>query len=228
MIKSNSTRSKSPHHCLSGVSLYPVTCEELSAGRNDEEVLESVMLAGAKIIQLRDKHSSKKQLLGKARHFRRVTEQFGALLIINDHIDIAIEVGADGVHLGQEDLSVLEARGASAHPFIIGISCHSLYQALRAQRGGASYVNIGPIFDTRTKTTQLQTITKGLGMEIIDDIAPHLRIPFTVMGGIKAAHIPLLLQKGIKHIAMITEITQHQNIRQHTESLLQLWGNPNV
>ena len=103
------------------------------------------------------------------------------LLIINDHVDIALAVDADGVHLGQEDLPLAAARRI-APELLIGISTHSREEALKAQGEGADYVNIGPIFPTRTK----EGVTRFLGPEAIPGIAAGLEIPFTVMGGIDA------------------------------------------
>ena len=218
---------------LSRVTIYPVTCEELSAGRSDIEVLEAVMRGGAKIIQLRDKHASQKDLLTKAKTFRKITRDYGALLIINDDMDVALEVKADGVHLGQDDLSMEEVHQKQKQfsklpvcfqeKFIIGRSCHSLEQALEAEKEGATYVNIGPLFDTQTKKNQAGKTNKGMGTALLPTIAEKLTIPFTVMGGIKQKHIPLLLQNGAKHIAMVTEITQHPDMEAHTKELIDIY-----
>ena len=229
-------RKKTIENYFKKITLYPVTCEDLSAGRSDLEVLKQVMLAGVKIIQLRDKNSKQNDFLTKAKIFRKVTQQFGALLIINDHFDIALEIQADGVHLGQSDLPLCEAEEKLfalpntfsnqqlKEKFIIGVSCHSLEQALKAEKEGASYINIGPIFDTETKKNKDGLINKGLGIEIIKQIKSQLKIPFTVMGGIKEKHIQPLLSYGAKHIAMITEITQSPNIKTHTKYLLSLFN----
>ncbi len=131
------------------VDVYPVTCEELSEGRSNLEVLEAVIRGGAKIIQLREKEYQKKVLFHMALKFREMTAKAGVLLIINDHVDIALGVEADGVHLGQEDLPLTVARRL-APELLIGASTHSLEQALQAQKDGADYVNIGPIFPTGT------------------------------------------------------------------------------
>ncbi len=189
------------------VDIYPVTCERLSAGRSDLEVLKEVIKGGARIIQLREKHCSKRKLYYQALRFREITSRAGVLLIINDHLDIALAVGADGVHLGQEDLPIGVARKL-APELLIGASTHSLEQALQAQRDGADYVNIGPIFHTTTK----EKAGQALGPETIEGISLHLEIPFTVMGGIKESNLEEVLARGARRVAMVTAITQAKDI----------------
>jgi thiamine-phosphate pyrophosphorylase len=185
------------------IDLYPVTCESLSAGRTDTAVLAAVLAGGARIIQLRDKQASKRQLYAKALAFRAATAAAGALLIINDHLDIALAVGADGVHLGQDDLPLAAAR-ALAPGLLLGISCHSAAHALEAQAGGADYVNLGPIYATATKGG----LSHFLGPDFIRQVAPQLTVPFTIMGGIKLDNLPQVLAAGASRIAVVTAITE--------------------
>ena len=189
------------------VAVYPVSCERLSNGHSDESVLEAVIAGGAKIIQLRDKYATRKDLQKKAERFRELTRAHGVLLIINDHIDLAITVDADGVHLGQKDGSISQAR-MRIRDKLLGVSTHSLRQARQAETDGADYINIGPIFSTRTKSSPMTP----MGIEMIEAIRAQLRIPFTVMGGIHEHNIDLVLSAGAKKIAMITAITQAVDI----------------
>lgn len=184
------------------IDLYPVTDSSQSLGRSNYEVLEGIIAGGARIVQLRDKNLAKKELYILAREFRQLTERAGMLLVINDHVDIALAVGADGVHLGQEDLPLEAARGI-APELIIGISTHSLEQALVAQEGGADYVNIGPIFPTGTKATAMAPLGPGA----VSQIAPRLGIPFTVMGGINRENIGRVLEAGARKVAVVTAVT---------------------
>ena len=153
---------------LENIDIYPVTCQELSNGRTNLEVAAAVLAGGAKIIQLREKHWSKKDLYDLAVELRKQTLSYHALLIINDHLDVALAAGADGVHLGQEDLPVTAARSI-APDLIIGASSHSLKEALKAEQDGADYVNIGPIFPTKTKAEA----TRFLRPKAIADIGPQ-------------------------------------------------------
>jgi thiamine-phosphate pyrophosphorylase len=189
------------------IDVYPVTCERLSAGRSNLEVLEAIIRGGARIIQLREKEYSRRALFHLALTFREVTAGAGLLLIINDYLDIAQAVGADGVHLGQDDLPLAAARRL-VPDLLIGISTHSLEEALEAEREGADYVNIGPIFPTSTKAG----VERGLGPEAIASIGSRLSVPFTVMGGITAANLDEVLAGGARRIAMITAITQAADI----------------
>jgi len=196
------------------VDIYPVTCERLSAGRSNLEVLEGIIRGGARIVQLREKEASKRELYHLAVKFRGMTEQAGILLMINDHLDIALAVGADGVHLGQDDLPLRAARNL-APELIIGASTHSLQEALEAQGEGADYVNIGPIFPTRTK----EGVERFLGPEAIVDIGPKLEVPFTVMGGIAGSNIDEVLARGARRVAMVSAITQAVDIAETVRSL---------
>ena len=112
------------------IDVYPVTCEELSNSRSDEDILKGVIDGGAKIVQLRDKRIPELDLFRKAEQFRKITKANNVLLIINDHVDIAASVDADGVHLGQDDLPILAARKLLPNA-IIGISTHAIDEAMK-------------------------------------------------------------------------------------------------
>lgn len=189
------------------VDVYPVTCEQLSEGRSNLQVLEAVILGGSKIIQLREKEYPKRDLYDLALKFRDITTRAGVLLIINDHVDIALAVDADGVHLGQEDLPVEVARKL-APELLIGASTHSLEQALQSEKDGADYINIGPIFSTKTK----EGVGRSLGPEAISKISPQIKVPFTVMGGINEENIDQVLAEGARRVAMVTAITKAADI----------------
>ncbi len=196
------------------VDLYPVTCETLSAGRSDFEVLDGIIAGGARIVQLRDKNADKRTLYEKALRFRNVTAAHGVLLMINDHVDIAIAVDADGVHLGQDDLPLAAARDLIPDK-IIGISSHNLEEALAAQQEGADYVNIGPIFPTGTK----EGVNSYLGPAAIRQISPQLSIPFTTMGGINLDNIKQVLAAGARKVAVVTAVTKAADIAAAVERL---------
>lgn len=196
------------------VDIYPVTCERLSNGRSDIEVLKAVIEGGARIIQLREKKLSERDFYRLATDFRELTAKAGMLLIINDRVDIALAVGADGVHLGQDDFPVPAARKLGPE-LLIGASSHNLEEALRAQEEGADYVNIGPVFPTATK----EDAGYFLGPEAIPGISKHLHIPFTVMGGIKDSNIGRVLSAGAGKVAVVTAITQAPDIAEAVRSL---------
>ena len=199
---------------LKAIDIYPVTCQELSEGRTNLEVLAAVLAGGAKIIQLREKHWDKKDLYELAIEFRKRTRSYDALLIINDYVDVALAVSADGVHLGQEDLPIGAARKI-APELIIGASSHNLSEALKAEQDGADYVNIGPIFPTKTKANAV----RFLGPEAISEIGPQLTVPFTTMGGIHPSNIGRVLEAGARRVALITGITRAADIAERVRQL---------
>lgn len=187
---------------FSSTDLYVVITESFCNGRASEDILDAVLEAGVRLVQLREKDMSDAALYDRALRFREHTSRADALLIIDDRIDIALAAQADGVHLGQHDMPLDRAR-ALAPNLIIGASTHSLDQALSAQSKGADYINIGPIFATNTK----QLTTPPLGLDTMEDISRHIDLPFTCMGGIKPHNIEDLVQRGAKHPAVVTAVT---------------------
>ena len=207
-------RREARTNALKQVDIYPVTCERLSNGRSNLEVLKAVIQGGARIIQLREKEYSGKKMYDLALKFREITTKAGVLLIINDHVDIAMAVEADGVHLGQNDFP-LKAAIKIAPELLIGASTHSIKEAIQAQKEGADYINIGPIFPTGTK----EGIERFLGPEAIAAISPEIDVPFTVMGGISESNIDQVLTNGARRVAMVTAITQAPDIAAQVKSL---------
>lgn len=182
--------------------MYLVTSQNLSQGRTTIDIVKATIAGGVRLFQLREKNLALSELVPLAEQVRRLTQEADALLIINDRLDVALAVGADGVHLGQEDFPISAARRL-APDMIIGASIHSVPQAQAAESAGASYVNIGPLFSTQTKAWQ----GDFLGIEAIPTISRAIAIPFTVMGGIKKKHIPHLLKAGARTIAVVTAVT---------------------
>ena len=141
------------------------------------------------------------------------------LLIIDDRVDIALACHADGVHLGQEDMPVAIARKL-APELLIGTSTHNDAEIIAAQRDGTSYLNIGPVYPTQTKSVACG----ALGLEKFIELAKLVNIPFSVMGGIKAHNLPKLFRYGISAAAMVTEITRAPDIAGKVRELLALAG----
>jgi thiamine-phosphate pyrophosphorylase len=193
------------------VNIYPVCCEPLANGRSDIEWLDGVLAGGAKIVQLRDKHSDDLTFYQKALAFRKKTNEAGALFIVNNRVDIALLANADGVHLGNTDLPADEVRKL-APDLIIGVSCNSPEQALTVKERGASYFNIGPLYKTETK----KNLTPFLGPDTIEKFVSLCDLPFTVMGGIKLDHVQEVVARGAHRIAVVTALTQAQDIAAET------------
>ncbi|MCK5340503.1 MAG: thiamine phosphate synthase [Desulfobulbaceae bacterium] len=192
-------------------TVYAVSCEKLANGRTDYEWLDAVLTGGAKIVQLRDKESDDGTVFQKAQYFRAKTQEAGALFIVNNRLDIALASDADGIHLGNSDLPAEEARRI-APDLIIGVSANTKEQAASAKTRGASYFNIGPLFATQTK----KGISSFLGIEVIETFSEVSDLPFTVMGGIKLEHVPALTAAGARRIAVVTALTQAEDICRET------------
>jgi len=195
--------------------LYLVTSQALSCGRSTLEIVDAALAEGVRLIQLREKEMPMPDFLRLAEQIRARTAQASALLIINDRLDVALAVGADGVHLGQTDFPIVPARRL-APDLIIGASTHSPVEAQAAERAGASYINIGPLFPTQTK----QKPGEFLGLEGLEKIARLVTIPWTVMGGIKPENVSALIQAGAHTIAVVTAITAADNPAQAARDLL--------
>jgi len=193
------------------VNIYPVSCEKLANGRSDIEWLDGVLAGGARIVQLRDKESDDRTLYEKALIFRRKTAEAGALFLINNRLDIAILADADGVHLGNSDIPA-EAARRLAPEMIIGVSANTKDQAAAAKARGASYYNIGPLFETKTKAG----LSEFIGTGAIKSYSTESDLPFTVMGGIKFEHIDELTANGAGRIAVVTALTQAEDIAGET------------
>jgi thiamine-phosphate pyrophosphorylase len=187
---------------FNAADLYVVITQDFCGVRSALDVLDAILDAGVRLIQCREKSLDDERLFDHAREFHYRTAQAGAVLIIDDRLDIALAVDADGVHLGQEDLPVPDARRL-APEHLIGASTHSLQEALTAQREGASYLNIGPIFPTQTKATGVTP----LGPDAIARIAPKVTVPFSCMGGINAGNIEEVVSRGGRHPAVMTAVT---------------------
>ncbi len=187
--------------------IYPVISSEFCLGRDPFDVFKAIAEGGGTLVQLREKHKGKKFLYELALRCRPVANEYGILLMINDHVDVALAANADGVHLGQEDLPLEAARRLTAD-LILGNSTHNLEEALSAKREGADCINVGPIYPTQTK----EVACGALGVGAIGKIAPVAGLPFSVMGGIKKHHFPELVKAGVKRVAMVTEITQAEDV----------------
>ncbi len=199
------------------LGVYPVSQEQSTGGRSDKEWLEAVLAGGAGIVQLRDKISTDRQLLDKARLFRRLTSAAGALFIVNDRVDIALLADADGVHLGQDDLEPSEVRGIG-RDMIIGLSCNTEKDVMELRKikmdgeCAVSYYNIGPLYVTDTK----DGLTDFIGTEAIAAFSRHSDLPFTVMGGIKLNHVDELVACGVRRVAVVTAISRAADMKTET------------
>jgi thiamine-phosphate pyrophosphorylase len=177
------------------------------------DVTSAVLDAGVTFIQYREKDKTRREIYGEALRLRELTRAFGATLIINDHADIALAVDADGVHLGQDDLPLREARQIM-HGKIVGISTHNLAQAREAEAGGADYIGFGPIFHTTTKDAG-----PPMGVDSIRLIKQNVGIPLVAIGGIYPINVGPVFEAGADAVAVATAICRG-DIRENTKQFL--------
>jgi thiamine-phosphate pyrophosphorylase len=179
---------------------------------------ESLVAAGADILQLRDKRLADRWLLERARRLRDITAGSNTLSIINDRPDVAALAGADGVHVGQDELSVKEARSIVGPRMLVGVSTHSLDQARRAVLDGANYIGVGPTFPSDTKSFENFT-----GLELLRDVAAEIRLPAFAIGGISLQNVPEVLATGIGRVAisgaLLSSADPTNTVRQLSEAL---------
>ncbi|MCE5284382.1 MAG: thiamine phosphate synthase [Pelosinus sp.] len=188
--------------------MYGLTAEEFSAGRGNIEVVEQLLAAGIKFIQYREKDKKARDMYHECVKIRELTREAGATFLINDHIDLAMIIDADGVHIGQDDLPPVEVRKLLGPDKIIGLSTHSSSQAQAALAAGVDYIGVGPIFTTHTK----KDVCAAVGFEYLDYVVKNIDLPFVAIGGIKEHNIKDVRAHGAKMIALVTEIVGASDI----------------
>ena len=195
--------------------IYALTDSRLSLGRPLAVVAGALLDAGVRILQYREKKFKAGKMLEECRLLRRLTEKAGACFIVNDHIDIAMLVGADGVHIGQEDLPVPEVRRLVGPDMLIGLSTHSPEQAGAAVNAGADYIGVGPIFATQTK----EDVVDPVGFDYLDWVARNIELPFVAIGGIKAHNIAEVARHGARCCALVSELVGARDIPAQVEAV---------
>ena len=196
-------------------SLYVVTDELLSHGRTHREIAEQAIRGGATVIQLRDKTKTARELLQIAQEITEITRRAGALSIVNDRLDIALGAGADGVHLGQDDIPLTIARRLAPSPFLIGISVSSLTQAQQAEKDGADYIAISPVFETNSKSDA----GPGHGLKLLSEVGYLVEIPVIGIGGINHANLHHLFDAGASGVAVISAVVSAPDICAATRAM---------
>ena len=180
-----------------------------------EDMTLRALQSGIGWLQYRDKESSRRLIYEEAVKLRKITRNFNAVLIVNDHADIAYAVDADGVHLGQDDLPLLEARKIMKQK-IIGISTHSMEQAREAEKGGADYIGFGPIFPTATKDAGTPK-----GLDMLSEIRRAITIPVVAIGGITCGNVRSVLEAGADAVAVASALLKG-NIGNNTKIFIDI------
>jgi thiamine-phosphate pyrophosphorylase len=194
--------------------LYAILDATYLAGRDPGEVAGWMIEGGVDLIQVRAKGVSISQVKDLSRRVLEVTQSAGIPLIVNDHAHIAFEIGAQGVHVGQDDLSVAQARQIAGADKWVGKSTHSFEQALAAQEEGADYIGVGPVFATPTKPDYVPG-----GLKLVRDVSDHIKIPFFCIGGIKLENATDVMSAGASRFVVVSGILQASDIGDYCRRL---------
>lgn len=188
--------------------LYVVTDRELARGRPEPEVVRQALAGGATAIQLRGKELGGRELYQIGKELRQITREAGALFFVNDRLDVAMAVEADGVHLGQEDLPLACARRIAGPDLLIGITAETVDQAVEAEREGADYLGTRAVFATPTKVYR-----EPMGLELLAEMVRAVNIPVVAIGGIKAGNAREVLATGVAGLAVVSAVVAAEDVR---------------
>jgi len=188
--------------------LYVITDERIGRGRSHVELARRAVAGGADVIQLRDKNLSGRDLFDAALAVREITADAGALFIVNDRLDVALAAGADGVHLGEHDLPIGEARRLAPPGFIIGASVGSVATAVSARAEGADYVALSPTFSTGSK----DDAGAGHGLAMLAAVRAAVPLPLVAIGGITAANLGEVITAGADGVAVISAVVGEDDV----------------
>jgi len=180
-----------------------ITDRTLAVDRDMLTVVEAALEAGATSVQLRDKHATSRELLEVATALRPLIERHGALFLVNDRFDIALAAGADGVHLGDDDIPVAEVRRVVPRDFLVGRSADTELAARAAEAQGADYLGVGSVFGTRTKK---EVIGEVIGTEQLGRVARAVAIPVVAIGGVTATNAGACVAAGAAGVAVVSAV----------------------
>lgn len=197
--------------------LYAIIDNSIRPDISNIEIVKRVLAGGARTVQLRGKGLSSKELLSQAREIRELSRETGATFIVNDRADIALLSDADGVHLGQDDLPISEARKILGRGKLIGISTHNIEQALKVEQEGADYIGFGPVFKTKTKTDA----EEAKGLPALVEIREKVEIPVVAIGGINLENLHEVMSAGTSGVAVISAIVKAEDIEEATKRFVE-------
>lgn len=205
---------------LPKTDIYAITDSGLSLGRSVEEVAAALLAAKVMVIQYREKRKSAGDMLRECARLREMTREAGAFFIVNDHVDIAMLVRADGVHVGQGDLPVERVRELVGEDCVIGLSTHTPEQAAEAVRAGADYLGVGPIYATQTK----EDVCEPVGLEYLKHVTETYTLPVAAIGGIKRHNIGDVVRHGGTCCCLISELVGAPDIAERVAELRRAMG----
>lgn len=194
--------------------LYLITEESLSAGRKSLEVVKEAAAAGVDVIQLREKNLSLREKFQLGKQIKKVCRRNGITFIVNDRVDLALALDADGVHLGHSDLPLRSARRILGPDKIIGLSTWQNKEVTAAEADGADYLGVGAIFKTKSK--QLNSDKNGIGLQRMAEIRKRTELPLIAVGGLNKNNASQVIKNGADCISVITALTKAERIENET------------
>ncbi len=197
--------------------LYAVTDSMWLQGRTLPEVVEEALKGGATFMQIREKELPYNEFMQLARKVKAVTDRYHVPYVIDDEVEIAKEIDADGVHIGQSDKDLIEARKILGQDKIIGVSVGTVEQAVEAEKSGADYLGVGSIFTTSTKLD-----AQAVSLNTLHEICKAVSIPVVAIGGITVDNMLQLKGIGVDGVAVVSAIFAAENIKRSTQILLEL------
>lgn len=200
------------------MDLYIVTDRQASRGRDHMSMVRAALAGGADVIQLRDKALSGRDLYKLAMDMAALVRASHSVFIVNDRLDIALAAGADGIHLGQDDLPVAAARSLSPSSFIIGASVGSLEEALAAERDGADYIALSPVFSTPTK----DDAGPGHGLKMLSALKAAVKVPVIAIGGVNSGNVRDVVSAGADGVAVISAVLGAEDVETAARSMREL------
>jgi thiamine-phosphate pyrophosphorylase len=201
---------------LKEIDFYLITDSRLSKKGTLSDVREAVE-SGCRIIQYREKDKSTKAMVEEVAEIKRICSG-RAIFLVNDRIDIALAVDADGVHIGQDDMPVETARKLLGEDKIIGLSVHDREEAILAEKAGADYVGLGPIFATATK----KDAGEGIGLLKIGEVKAAIKVPVVAIGGINKENCESVIQNGADSLVAISAVVCSDNVKKETRYFIDI------
>ena len=190
------------------LGVYLVTGQEYSKGRSTLDIVTRAIAGGIGTVQLREKGMSTRELVELGRQVRSITREKGIIFLVNDRVDVALAVEADGVHLGQDDMPLIDARRILGEQAVIGLSVDTPEEAAAAAEEGASYVGLGPVFKTGTKSDTGPVV----GPQGVEVVSSRINIPLVAIGGITGKNMVEVLQAGADSVAIVSALTAAEDI----------------
>jgi len=197
--------------------LYAITDRTWLNEKTLSEAVEEAILGGATFIQLREKKLCYEEFLNTAKEIKSVTDKYNIPFVINDNVDIAVQIDADGAHIGQSDEEIKTVREKLGYNKIIGLSARTVEEAVQAEKSGADYIGVGAVFNTSTKLD-----ANTVSIDTLKEICKSVKIPVVAIGGISKDNVLKLVGTGISGISVVSAVFAQDNIKNASAELLEL------